>query len=585
MSSVSIRAPKRKPVVKAVPNRVSTPTGVVKKEPVEVAVDQRKWTSYTLRSNVPRPEAQDVRHNILRFQSTKVIDPAKDFARPIHLARKDVHEAPVDPTAVIPQPTTDEKQEFSVAPHGGPSQTRKPFSKKTYDSVPQDDAARVLRQEERHPWILEDFDGKNVYQGTLEGGQANTYVFLKLSADGFDVIPVSKFYRFASRARYTTLSLDEAEEKMSKRKTLPRWFMKSSIAASEPVSGTQPPSDAQRQYRMKTTSAQSRGQVKAEEQEEELDYNEDFADDEEQHALVDNEEDNKELEERIKKEMLSANAIGDADPELENAADQTEKARLDKEGRRLQRFLGRLEKNNMYESDSDSNPYGDSSSDSEDQAAAKTSGNTSVKGDEEDKKKSADRIRDDKIREQVNKLQNTSVTTYNTPTGSALPSRTHSSSNLNNAKAHAKARRHRPYLVTLKLPSSVLSRFSDIPSSAAGDRKRRAVDGYDSDRSQKKVRILQNSNLSRPVSPNPSRSPSNSRLGSRASSPSPADNIITASELANIVRSSTDGITMKGLLKAVRPKIDREPKNKGLLVGLLKEAGIAMVDGKLSIRS
>ena len=591
--SVSIRAPKRKPLAKPVASRTSTPNPVIKREAIEVPIDNKKWSSYILRAGRDSAGDEGTRYNVMRFPSGRPVDPSKDFSKPVRLSRRDLMETPAEADGInsaMAGLAASDKQEYSVAPHAGIDlPQKKGFAKKTHEVYQQDEAVRQLKQEERYPWILEDFDSKNTYQGTLEGGQASTYVYFKLGADGFDIIPVNKFYRFASRARYQTLTLDEAEEKMNKRKALPRWFMKSSIASNESVGGPEAANLPQRQYRMKTTNTQNKQRIKAEEQEEELDYNEDFADDEEQHALVDNEEDNKELEERIKKEMLSANAMGDVDPEVEDEDDATTKARLDKDGRRVQRFLEKLEKNNMYESDSDSNPYG-SSSESETEKDAKTSASVSVKGEDDDKKKSLDRLRDEKIRDQVNRLQNTSVTTYNTPNGSALPSRTHSTSNLSNAQAHAKAKRSRPQLVTLRLQPALLAKFSDVPSSAAGDKKRRAGhDGYDSDRSQKKIRFQTGTpaGLSRTNSPIGSRSASGSLAGSRSTTPDPTggDYLITAPELVSIVRATEGGLSMKGLLKHLKVKLAKEPKNKTLLIGLLKEAGISMTDGRLTVKT
>jgi len=544
----------------------------------------------------------------MRFQAGKPVDPATDLKRPVQLARRDLHEFNAEPVTEETTAATEEeaaaiaaataaasvaaaappKPVYSVAPHAGQPLQRKQFRKKTHEVFQQDEGVRQLRQEERFPWILEDDAGKEIYQGSLEGGQGGTYVFLRLTADGFDVTPVSKFYRFGQRQKYQTMSLDEAEETMKKHKSLPRWMMKD---GEERRPGT-PVEEPQKQYRMKTTSTNQRVNVKSEEQEEELDFNEDFADDEEQHGLVDDEEDNKELEERIKKEMLSANAIGDADPEVENEADEAAKIKLDKEGRRVQRFLEKLEKNNMYESDSNSNPYESSSdSDSEAEKDAKTSASVSTKGEDDEKKKSAEKTRDEKIRESVNNLQNTSHTTYNTPTGSNIISRTPSSTTLSSAKTNTRPHRPRNNLLVLKVPKSILSKFPDIPSPAVADKKRRAVgnDGYDSDRSQKKLRFQDSgavspSMLSRAASPVGGLSVS--RTPSRSGTPNQEDNKITAAELRAIVTGaeSSGGLTMKALLKILRPKLVKEPANRAALGELMKAGGLVVVDGRLSLK-
>lgn len=595
MASVSIRAPKRKPA----PSRSSTPVPVakvnVKKEVVEVPIDNKKWSSYTLRAGDTASVIEGTRYNVMRFQASTSTDPITSMTRPIKLARRDLHEVPHVEAAALPEAPDSSKlaaaqatPEYSVAPHGGQPLQRKQFRKKTHEVFQIDEDKRQLRQEERFPWVMEDADGQQTFQGTLEGGQSASYVFLKLTSDGFEVTPLSKFYRFGQRQKYQTMSLDEAEEKMKKHKHLPRWVMKEgedslvSNAAGE---------DVQRQYRMRTTSHNNRSNVKAEEQEEELDFNEDFADDEEQHALVDDEEEAKEMEQRVKKEMLSANAIGDADPEAELAAEAEAKAKLDKDGRRVQRFLGRIEKNGMYESDSDSNPYeSSSSSQDEDEKDITTSVSVSNKGDDDESRKQ-EKNRDDKIRESVNRLQKVSHTTYNTPNGSTLISRTSSSSNLSTAKADARLVRSRPHLVTLKLPKTVLSRFPGIPSTAPADKKKRNIgnDAYDSDRSQKKVRVQ--STTRSPVASratSPTQGMTTSASGSRAASPNleQSSGPITVAELRSIVTTAGAGVLdMRGLLKKLKPKLSRDPSYRSTLPALLKESGIVVISSKLSLRN
>lgn len=590
MSSVSIRAPKRKPVQPRPPAATKT-TPNVKKEPIEIPVDNRKWTSYTLTAG--DNSANGTRYNVMRFQTSKSQDPMSSMTRPIKFARRDLHEIPhvdavaLPETATLPPSTVaPAKPEYSVAPHAGQTLQRKQFRKRTHEVFQQDEQVRQLRQEEKFPWIIEDSEGQQTFQGSLEGGQGGSYVFLTLTTDGFDVTPLSKFYRFGQRQKYQTMSLDEAEEKMKKHKSLPRWVMKESDDGNGPSA---PSAEPQRQYRMKTTSHNQRSNVKAEEQEEELDFNEDFADDEEQHALVEDEEDNKDLEERIKKEMLSANAIGEADAEAENEADQAAKAKLDKEGRRVQRFLEKVEKNNMYESDSDSNPYESSSSSSEeDEKDTKTTTSVTNKGEDDDNKKTQEKTRADKIRESVNRLQNVSHTTYNTPNTSSLISRASSNSNLSAMKTDSRQARSRPHLVTLKLSKAVLARFPGIPTSAHVDDKKRSLgpDGYDSDRSQKKARVHVHARspiVSRATSPMQGITASAS--GSRSASPDPDRDLITVAELRSIVTGAEpQGLSMKDLLRELRPKLARDPRNKQALGTLLKESGIGVNGGKLTLR-
>lgn len=102
----------------------------------------------------------------------------------------------------------------------------------------------------------------------------------------------------------------------------------------------------------------------------ELDFEEDFADDEERMGGPgegDNgadDEEARELEERLKREMRAANRVGDSGAQEESAdeSDLEEEERktltgTGKQMKKLMRALGRREGNEAYESDEDKNPY------------------------------------------------------------------------------------------------------------------------------------------------------------------------------------------------------------------------------------
>ncbi|KAM0942991.1 putative transcription factor C2H2 family [Dioscorea sansibarensis] len=80
------------------------------------------------------------------------------------------------------------------------------------------------------PWILEDETGQHQYQGQLEGAQSATYYLLMLHGKEFTALPAGSWYNFNKIAQYKQLTLEEAEEKMSKRKHnatgYERWMMK-----------------------------------------------------------------------------------------------------------------------------------------------------------------------------------------------------------------------------------------------------------------------------------------------------------------------------------------------------------------------
>ncbi|CAN6283522.1 unnamed protein product [Urochloa humidicola] len=91
----------------------------------------------------------------------------------------------------------------------------------------------------RKPWILEDETGQYQYQGQMEGSQSATATYYLLMRHGkeFNAYPAGSWYNFSKIAQYKQLTLEEAEEKMNKRKTsatgYERWMMKA--AANGPA--------------------------------------------------------------------------------------------------------------------------------------------------------------------------------------------------------------------------------------------------------------------------------------------------------------------------------------------------------------
>ncbi|TKV97064.1 hypothetical protein SEVIR_9G471300v4 [Setaria viridis] len=70
----------------------------------------------------------------------------------------------------------------------------------------------------RMPWILEDETGEHQYQGQTEDPQA-TYYSLTLKGKDITAVPVGSWYNFGKVAQYKQLTLEEAEEKMNKRRS------------------------------------------------------------------------------------------------------------------------------------------------------------------------------------------------------------------------------------------------------------------------------------------------------------------------------------------------------------------------------
>lgn len=351
------------------------------------------------------------RHHILRFTSKDRVDilNQEQFERPVLLHRRDPRAPPVGagPDAMAVDSSEDlaaleekEKQAAAkeerrrireenmaqVAPTG--KAHRPPaFQKKTEqvfrtDDTPEAAKASQLRYEEAVPWHLEDFNGKNVYQGTYEAAMSETYLaFRQGGADEqyqgphFTVYPVEKFYRFREKNKFKQYTLEEAEEKMSKRYKETRWEMnqreaeKKERARLKEEGGLPQTLSLRRGERGELTRANAkpkREYIKREGvtagDEDDIDFNleEEFADDEENPLFEGENDEVKDAEDRIRKDQLGANAFELLDAKDVEKQDERDKKKKDQDKalqKSIRKALMKRERRNDYESDSDENPY------------------------------------------------------------------------------------------------------------------------------------------------------------------------------------------------------------------------------------
>jgi len=253
-----------------------------------------------------------------------------------------------------------------------------PFAKKTEQvfQVNSEKAHKVkdfqLRYEEAKPWHVEDFDGKNIWSGTYEGALSDCHVMMVEMSDGqggtrLDMIPLEKWYKFNAKNQFKALTIEEAEARMKKRVKDPRWFMETQ-KATEQASKERTSQRGGKLY----TRAGERGEkaIKGEDGEgpeiandiDDIDYNyeEAFADDEENALFEGGEDESKEAEEKIKREQREANIFElkeqkDFDKEEEEAKAKAREEK--KKEKRMRKQLMNKEKNYVYEDDSDENPY------------------------------------------------------------------------------------------------------------------------------------------------------------------------------------------------------------------------------------
>lgn len=353
-----------------------------------------EWNVIPLKA-CTREELADTRNHILKFHTKQDVDIIKDFVKPVRMHRKDPQNIQFqltreemdrrkregslrDPNEPELVPETDGNPENAlvadmsqVAPDGGARRHRKNlFKRKTKQVHVMDEAKRKLRYEEYYPWVVEDYNGSNVFVGSYEAGSSeSTHVLFVFDKDGFKMVPAEKVYKFTPRNKYATLTLEEAEARMEKNLAAPRWLMKhmdeegtdmrfkrtGSGQFGAPVRATSGPNS----LRMRTVQGGAVSQDRDSDHDD-LDFDEEFADDEEAPIMDGDEEENKLLERKIKREMLKAahlggdpgEAEGDSDDDLNDLFEVEKLRKVDKEGKKLKKVLNRTE-GAVYESDNE----------------------------------------------------------------------------------------------------------------------------------------------------------------------------------------------------------------------------------------
>ncbi|MCJ1477214.1 hypothetical protein MMC13_005885 [Lambiella insularis] len=376
--------------------------------------------------------AEGLRFHVAKFYSKKNIDPRneEEFTQPVRLHRRDPRAPPggggggkqdavmggMDSKDGILDDKEREKQDMlraqrdaereaemaQVAPSANKSNQRRggAFKKKIQqvfrnDQTEEQKAETKLRYEEAIPWHLEDFDNKQIWVGNYEKALSESYAQLVHRDGKFYVTPIEKWYKFAPKTPFETLSIDEAEKIMDKKVKDPR-FITDLMKANQAKQQEALQRKAGRRLYMGKSASHEDGKVanatmKREAADvDELDFEEDrFADDEENNLFEGELEDAKDAEDRIKRDQLQANVFDLKDEKSYDKAENLEKREKEaqkKLSRKIIKALRRQEKNFAYESASD-NPYSsdDGSSDSE----AEREQEEEAKREEEEKKAAA----------------------------------------------------------------------------------------------------------------------------------------------------------------------------------------------------
>ncbi|KAG1907185.1 uncharacterized protein F5891DRAFT_1100194 [Suillus fuscotomentosus] len=283
---------------------------------------------------------------------------------------------------------------------------RKKFQKKTRQVFLVPEATRQLRREERYPWVMEDAKQNEMWVGKLEEvARAETHaLFMPAAQEFFKFVPAHRWYKFQKKPKHHVPGLEEAEAlmaKIQKNKDPERWLLHrrkgqaASSATSEMfkaeaenrvISGSSSLVYSSGQSRamggraLRTTNRGAQGggddddeggpRRKKEENDMEGDldeqlFDDEFADDDEAGPADMDEEEAKELEERLKREYKSANKTREG--YVDESESEDGESQLTKDGKSLKKLMRKLEKNAAYDSDEERNPYASSNDEEEEE--------------------------------------------------------------------------------------------------------------------------------------------------------------------------------------------------------------------------
>ncbi|KAK3651266.1 transcription factor IIF subunit tfg1 [Elasticomyces elasticus] len=338
------------------------------------------------------------------------VDPynESEFTRPVRLYRRRPQDKPetADQLAAVPGEDDKEREmreakraertaereanQALIAPGGDAgkkSQQKKKPQKKVEDvyydeSNPKFQARSQLRYEEARPWHLEDFDNKNRWVGSYEEPLSKKHVMFEVSSNGFNLVPVEKWYRMVRTDKVKALDDRQIEKMMDSKHKAPRWFRSDKevedAARKAAIAEKREGHSGMRRAKQQMDDDDGPGIVKDEEafqgERDEIDfeYDDEFQDDDEGKAYADqNDDDAKDIERRIREEMRGANlpdaGVKGADDQdwINEEKEERDKAEDErKRQKKLKKTLKRKEERVEYESDdSEGNLYRSSDSD------------------------------------------------------------------------------------------------------------------------------------------------------------------------------------------------------------------------------
>lgn len=347
-----------------------------------------QYTDYKLVTS-KRELLDGLRYHALQLTDEKPIDIRNEaeFPKPARLHRRD----PRAPTVVPVKEETEEirdglnqqeREEFNkrkearqkereanlaqVAPSSTPARKVNNFKNKTQQVFRRDftteEKLRIqTNYEEKLPWHLEDFDSKHCFVGHNQIASARTNVaFVWEAGSGgspgrYRLIPVEKVYHFSTKRedKIPNMTIEEVEKMMKRRGgSEPEWLVRHREARVAEMARELEARRAKGLY----SAAQVDYEAGRQGEEADLDFDDDFADDEEGDLFVEKDEDTKLAEKRIKEDQLLANLFDMKDEKEYDRAEERE--RREDEARRknfsyIRKALEKREKNYNHASDSE----------------------------------------------------------------------------------------------------------------------------------------------------------------------------------------------------------------------------------------
>ena len=277
-----------------------------------------------------------------------------------------------------------EANQAQIAPTGGEAakkSTRQKPKKKVEDVYYKEHDEKsvkksTLKYAEARPWHLEDFEHKNTFVGSYEEPPSEESVMFEIGANGFRMVPVEKWYRFARANRVSVMDGDAIEKEMAKPAKMPRFFKNTKTNIEEMKKEAMEKRIAQIRSQQRggggdddeEERTETKDEYNADVDEMDFEFGDEFQDDDEGFVFGDQDADEqKDIEKKMREEMRNAGlgATGIKDEDKDYDAEEERKRKEEKEEKqmtkKLRKALMKKERKNEYHDDSEHGEFSESS--------------------------------------------------------------------------------------------------------------------------------------------------------------------------------------------------------------------------------